>query len=51
MAEIAMLCDICGKAASRVCRLCGRRVCSTHYDTGSGSCSACRSGKSAGAKR
>lgn len=46
MGEIAVLCDICQtKIAKHVCVLCGRRVCSEHFDAKAGLCTICRKGR------
>ncbi len=45
MSDVAGLCDICGKLARHTCKLCGKRVCSTHYDSKSGLCTSCKSGR------
>ena len=38
MAEHVKLCHICGKIAKNTCRMCGKPVCSEHYDAATGSC-------------
>ncbi len=37
------LCEICGSEAEYTCSMCGRRVCSRHYDRGKGLCAYCSS--------
>ncbi|HHF55987.1 MAG TPA: orotate phosphoribosyltransferase [Thermoplasmatales archaeon] len=40
--ELYGLCSICGKAGKMFsCRLCGKNVCSEHYDFASGMCITC----------
>ncbi len=40
------LCDICGKAAIlQTCPLCGRRVCSEHFNGEKGVCIQCLRGR------
>ncbi|RUM47335.1 MAG: hypothetical protein DSY37_02800 [Hyperthermus sp.] len=40
--EPPVLCEVCGvRRAERVCPLCGRMVCSSHYDEDRGICSLC----------
>ena len=51
MGNVATLCDVCSKLASRTCKLCGKRVCDAHYDAKLGICTPCRSGKSNEIKR
>jgi hypothetical protein len=41
----AMLCHMCGKKADKTCRMCGRPVCDDDYDSKTGTCSACKSGR------
>ena len=42
MGEVAVLCDICQKRIAKfVCALCGRRVCSEHFDAKAGVCASC----------
>ncbi len=45
MTDVMMLCDACGKMAKHTCKNCGKRVCNDHFDTVSGWCTSCRSGK------
>jgi len=40
--EMVGLCAICGRpGAMHTCRICGRNVCSEHFDIGYGVCSSC----------
>ncbi|MCL5786916.1 MAG: hypothetical protein M1520_01795 [Candidatus Marsarchaeota archaeon] len=39
------LCHVCGKPASHVCKLCGRHVCSVHFDEKMGVCTTCSHGR------
>lgn len=39
MSDVSMLCYICGNPAKHVCRLCGKFVCSDHFDAQAGLCS------------
>lgn len=45
MASRASLCHICGKIASKTCRLCGKSVCEKDYDDKTGLCTSCMHGR------
>ncbi len=39
---MSQLCEICGEVEAKyTCRLCGRRVCSKHFNSNRGICSVC----------
>lgn len=42
---MATLCYICGRLATHSCRLCGKSVCSKDYDSKTGLCANCKSGR------
>lgn len=41
--EVKGICHICGKVASRTCRICGRPACDIHIKDGV--CASCASGR------
>ena len=48
MSDTVTLCDVCGKAAKNTCKMCGRRLCSNHYDRSLGLCHSCKAGRRIG---
>jgi hypothetical protein len=44
--DLMGLCSICGKPGIMfTCMLCGRQVCSDHFDKNQGICTICKTGK------
>ncbi len=45
MSDVTTLCNICGMAASHVCRLCGKHACARHFEQSKGICTSCLGGR------
>lgn len=41
MPDVVTLCVICNRVSSNVCKMCGKHLCSRHYDARTGLCPTC----------